>query len=139
MPRYGQRIRIRPESIDAYERLHTFFVDTYLPGARETIACRDLPDGEARYAHAVRSHTTTNLTPDEIHEIGLSEVARIRGLMEQVADDSGYGGFAGYTEYLRTSPEQQSARGLLSSMTSAAYGMSRGSRRSWRGPAPHSC
>jgi uncharacterized protein (DUF885 family) len=90
----------------AYERLHGFFVDTYLPGARSTIACRDLPDGPARYAHAVRHHTTTNLTPDEIHEIGLSEVARIRALMEQVAKDAGYDGFGGYTEYLRTSPDQ---------------------------------
>ena len=90
----------------AYGRLHDFFVDTYLPGARTAIACRDLPDGEARYAHAVRHHTTTDLTPDEIHEIGLGEVARIRTLMEQVARDAGYDGFDAYTGYLRTSPEQ---------------------------------
>ena len=70
-------------------------IDTYLPAARSSIACRDLPDGEARYAHAVRHHTTTDLTPDEIHEIGLAEVARIRTLMEQVAKDAGYDGFDG--------------------------------------------
>ena len=91
---------------EAYERFHRFFIDTYLPGARETIACRDLPDGEARYAHQVRHHTTTNLTPDEIHDIGLSEVARIRALMEEVAKGAGYDGFDAYTAYLRTSPEQ---------------------------------
>ena len=90
----------------AYERLLTYVEDTYLPGARDTIACRDLPDGEARYAHAVRHHTTTDLTPDEIHELGLSEVARIRALMEQVAADAGYRGFEDFTAYLRTSPEQ---------------------------------
>ena len=92
---------------EAYGRLHDFFVDTYLPGARSSIACRDLPDGEARYAFAVRHHTTTELTPDEIHEVGLAEVARIRTLMEQVAKDAGYEGFDGYTKYLRTSPEQR--------------------------------
>ena len=91
---------------EAYERLHGFFVDTYLPGARSSIACCDLPDGEARYAHAVRHHTTTDLTPDEIHALGLAEVARIRALMEQVAKNAGYDGFDGYTEYLRTSPDQ---------------------------------
>ena len=94
---------------EAYSRLHEFFVGTYLRGARESIACRDLPDGEARYAHAVRHHTTTDLTPDEIHGIGLAEVDRIRGLMEQVAQDAGYDGFDGYTQYLRTSPDQHHA------------------------------
>ena len=92
--------------VGAYERLHTFFVETYLPAARTTIACRDLPDGEARYAHAVRKHTTTAMTPDEIHDLGRSEVARIRALMEQVAKDEGFEGLQAYTEHLRTAPDQ---------------------------------
>ena len=91
---------------EAYERLHQFFVETYLPGARTSIACRDLPNGEARYAYAVRHHTTTDLTPDEIHAIGLEEVARIRSLMEEVARSAGYDGLEDYTGYLRTAPEQ---------------------------------
>ncbi|HUP85430.1 MAG TPA: DUF885 domain-containing protein [Acidimicrobiales bacterium] len=90
----------------AYDRFHAFFSETYLPGARTSIACRDLPDGEERYAHHVRHHTTTAMTPDEIHAIGLSEVTRIRALMEEVAEDAGYDGFDGYTAHLRTSPDQ---------------------------------
>jgi uncharacterized protein (DUF885 family) len=99
----------------AFERLRAFFVDDYLPGARETIACRDLPDGDLRYAHAVRKHTTTSMTPDEIHDLGRSEVARIRSLMEQVAKDEGYDGLQAYTDHLRTSPDQHhtSADALL--------------------------
>ncbi|HVF33122.1 MAG TPA: DUF885 domain-containing protein [Acidimicrobiales bacterium] len=93
--------------VPAYERLHAFLVDTYLPGARSSIACRDLPDGDERYAHLVRRHTTTDLSAAEIHEIGLGEVARIRGAMERVATDAGFGGFDDYAAHLRTAPEQR--------------------------------
>jgi uncharacterized protein (DUF885 family) len=93
--------------VPAYERLRSFLVDTYLPGARESIACRDLPDGEERYAHLVRLHTTTDLSPNEIHEIGLAEVARIRGEMEQVAASAGFDGFDAYAAHLRTAADQR--------------------------------
>ena len=91
----------------AYERLRAFLVDTYLPGARSTLACRDLPDGEERYAHAVRRHTTTDRSPAEIHQTGLDEVARIRSEMETVAKGAGFGGFDEYAHHLRTAPEQR--------------------------------
>jgi uncharacterized protein (DUF885 family) len=99
----------------AFERLRTFLVDTYVPGARSTIACRDLPDGEARYAHLVRLHTTTDLAPEEIHQIGLDEVARIQAEMGEVASRAGFGSFADYALHLRTSPDQhhRSAEALL--------------------------
>ncbi len=90
----------------AYQRLHSFLVDEYLPGARDSIAAVDLPDGEAWYAHRVRRMTTTDMTPEEIHELGLSEVKRIRGEMDRVIVESGFqGSFTEFTEFLRTDPQ----------------------------------
>jgi uncharacterized protein (DUF885 family) len=89
----------------AFRALHEFFTAEYLPDTRETIALRDAPDGEAWYAFLVRQSTTTSLTPEEIHHIGLDEVARIRGLMEEVVRKVEFaGGFAEFTTYLRTDP-----------------------------------
>ncbi len=90
----------------AFTRLHGFMVDEYLPGSRESIAMKDLPDGEEWYAFRVKQMTTTDLTPEEIHAIGQSEVERIRGEMDTVIADSGFeGDFAEFTEFLRTDPQ----------------------------------
>jgi uncharacterized protein (DUF885 family) len=99
----------------AYERLLDFLESTYLPGARTTTACRDLPDGEERYAHAVSVHTTTELSPAEIHDIGLAEVARIGSAMDAVAKGAGFDDLTAYALHLRTDPAQhhQSAEALL--------------------------
>lgn len=87
----------------AYRELHRFLTDEYLPGARTNIACVDLPDGKEWYAHRVRRSTTTTLSPAEIHEIGLSEVRRIRAAMEQVEAEAGFKGeLAAFFEHLRT-------------------------------------
>jgi uncharacterized protein (DUF885 family) len=87
----------------AYRRLHAFLVEEYLPRTRETIAMSALPDGAAWYDFSVRQSTTTRLTPREIHEIGLREVARIRAEMDRVMASTGYEqGFAGFVEFLRT-------------------------------------
>ncbi len=87
----------------AYRELHRFLVEEYLPGARTNIACLDLPDGKEWYAHRVRRSTTTTLSPAEIHEIGLSEVRRIRAAMEQVKAEAGFRGDLGaFFEHLRT-------------------------------------
>jgi uncharacterized protein (DUF885 family) len=79
---------ITDKIIPAYQQLRNFIGDEYLSAARESIGLSDLPNGEAWYAHMVRLRTTTDLTPDEIHQIGVDEVARIhdemRGVMEQV-------------------------------------------------------
>ncbi|MFZ9854774.1 MAG: DUF885 domain-containing protein [Limisphaerales bacterium] len=89
----------------AFRRLHRFVVDDYLPGARTQWASTRLPDGEAWYAFRARFHTTTGLTPDQIHELGLSEVRRIRGEMDKVIRDSGFtGSFAEFLTFLRTDP-----------------------------------
>jgi uncharacterized protein (DUF885 family) len=87
----------------AYERLGTVLAD-YLPACRETIGLRDLPDGEAWYAERVRHHTTTDLTPQEIHEIGLAEVDRIHAAMDQVMSSLGFDDRTAFAEHLRTDP-----------------------------------
>jgi uncharacterized protein (DUF885 family) len=90
----------------AYERLLTFVEEVYLPGARETIAMRDLPNGEAWYAYNVRQSTTTGMTPEEIHAVGLSEVQRIRAEMEAIIESTGFeGSFQDFLAFLRTDPQ----------------------------------
>ena len=89
----------------AFWRLRAHVVDSYLPDARTDIACSSLPDGAAWYAHLVRTHTTTELTPQEIHELGRQEVARIRAAMDEVIAEIGFdGGFAEFCHHLRTDP-----------------------------------
>ncbi|MFP7721602.1 DUF885 domain-containing protein [Lysobacter sp. A3-1-A15] len=91
--------------IPAYRGFHAFFNDDYLPGTRETIAAADMPDGKAYYDFLVGQFTTTDLTADEVHRIGLKEVARIRGEMEQVRAQIGFDGdLAAFFEHLRTDP-----------------------------------
>ena len=90
----------------AFEKLLAFVENEYIPAARDTIAMRDLPNGEAWYAYNVKQRTTTDLTPEQIHEIGLSEVKRIRGEMEEVIKSSGFeGSFKEFLEFLRTDPQ----------------------------------
>src|SRR5712692_268590 len=87
----------------ALQKLHDYVASTYLPGCRESIAATELPNGAAVYAFHVRWQTTTNLTPQQIHEIGLSEVKRIRAEMDKVIATTGFkGGFDDFTEFLRT-------------------------------------
>jgi len=106
--------RLKSQAIDlyknavapAYDRLHDFLVSTYIPKCRDSIAWSALPDGDAWYRLVVREHTTTDMTPDEIHALGLSEVKRIRAEMEQVAATSGFkGNLAAFENYLRTDPK----------------------------------
>ena len=78
--------------LPAYARLQAFVRDEYLPGARATTAWSALPDGKAWYAYQVRQSTTLALSPDEIHEIGLKEVARILGEMDAVRRQVGFQG-----------------------------------------------
>jgi uncharacterized protein (DUF885 family) len=75
---------IESQLVPAYRRAWEFVRDEYLPACRETIALTALPDGEAWYAYLVKTQTTSDMTPEEIHGFGLEEVARITGEMEQV-------------------------------------------------------
>jgi uncharacterized protein (DUF885 family) len=90
----------------AFEKLLTFMEEEYIPGSRESIAMRDLPNGEAWYAYNVKQMTTTDLSPAQIHQIGLDEVKRIRGEMEAIIQSTGFeGSFADFLEFLRTDPQ----------------------------------
>ena len=96
------RDQIRPRQ----EQFVTFLKDEYLPKARASLAVIDMPGGEDWYEYQARHHTTTALTPDEIHDIGLAEVARIRGLMDGVMAETGFTGtFPEFLAFLRTDPQ----------------------------------
>jgi uncharacterized protein (DUF885 family) len=103
----AEAVRLFQEEVaPAYRRLHSYLVETYLPGSRQTTAMGDLPDGPEWYAFRVRQMTTTDLSPRQIHEIGLSEVARIRGEMEKIVEETGFEGeLEAFFEYLRTDPK----------------------------------
>ena len=89
----------------AYQELYDFLVNEYLPESRDTIGISDVPNGKDWYEYLARYHTTTNLTPDEIHEIGLREVAKIRAEMEDIIEQVGWeGDFNSFLQYLRTDP-----------------------------------
>ncbi len=83
-----------------------FLREDYLPRAPETLGLVHRPGGRDLYAYLVRGYTTTDLTPDEIHAIGLSEVARIRGRMDTEMRAAGWtGDFASFLTFLRTDPQ----------------------------------
>jgi len=89
----------------AYRRLRYFLATTYVPRARESIAISALPDGEAWYAFSVRQFTTTDLTPRQLHDLGLAEVGRIRKEMDAVVARAGWkGSFAEFLRFLRSDP-----------------------------------
>ncbi len=91
--------------VPAYRRFDEFFRKEYLPASRDTVGVRDLPGGEVWYQRRIRWFTTTDLTADQIHELGLSEVARIRGEMQKVIDKVGFkGDLPAFIQYLRTDP-----------------------------------
>jgi uncharacterized protein (DUF885 family) len=89
----------------ALRKLHDYLARTYVPGARESIAMSDLPDGRAWYAYELRSNTTTDLSPAQIHQLGLAEVRRIRREMDELIASTGFAGsFADFSRFLRTDP-----------------------------------
>ena len=96
---------IKSQIIPAYVDLNNFLKNNYLPNSRSSIGLNGIPGGDKWYEYAARYHTTTNLTPDEIHDIGLREVLRIRKEMEQIITNLEWDGdFKSFLNYLRTSP-----------------------------------
>ncbi len=86
------REKIMTTIVPAYQRLGNFIGDEYLAAARETVGQYALPDGEKWYAYLVKRYTTTDMTPEEIHQVGLDEVARIKGEMLEVMKQVGFEG-----------------------------------------------
>ncbi|MGB5103171.1 MAG: DUF885 domain-containing protein, partial [Steroidobacteraceae bacterium] len=99
------RATISDELVPAYRRLRDFVRDEYLPKTRSTVAWTALPDGEAWYAFYTQEHTTTNMTAEEIHQLGLGEVARILGEMDRVTEQVGFeGDREAFFTFLETDP-----------------------------------
>jgi prolyl oligopeptidase len=97
---------IEKEVLPAYRKLDKYFNKKYLPAARGSIGLSDLPNGNAWYEHQARSYTTTRLTPDEIHRIGLDEVKRIRDEMQKIIAEVEFeGSFQEFLTFLRTDPQ----------------------------------
>ena len=87
----------------AYQAYYQFFVEQYLPAARDSIAASELPNGAAYYQNRLQHYTTLQMTPQQVHQIGLDEVRRIRAEMQAVIDDLGFSGsFAEFIQFLRT-------------------------------------
>jgi uncharacterized protein (DUF885 family) len=89
--------------IPQFQRLRDFLVDEYIPNTTESIGITEIPGGEEYYNYLIQDHTTIDLSADEVHQIGLDEVARIRGEMMDIVESEGYGNdFDGFVEFLRT-------------------------------------
>ena len=94
---------IDEQVMPAYDDYFTFMVSEYLPNARESVGASELPEGNAFYKNRIEHYTTTDLSADEIHNIGLQEVARIRAEMLRVIEQTGFDGdFDAFVNFLRT-------------------------------------
>lgn len=92
--------------VPSFAALAGFIRDEYLPATRETHGIDGVPDGQAYYAYLVRRTTTTDMTPAQIHELGLSEVVRIKASMQSVMDEVGFeGDLSAFFEYLNSDPQ----------------------------------
>ena len=96
---------IREAIVPAYREFLEFMVDEYRPGARTTLGASELTNGREYYAYLIRHFTTLDLTPDQVHEIGLKEVARIRREMDEVIREVEFeGDFDAFLQFLCTDP-----------------------------------
>jgi uncharacterized protein (DUF885 family) len=92
--------------VPAYERLLNFFEDEYFTKARTTLGATSLPGGKRFYDEQIYRYATVDMTAEEIHQLGLSEVARIRKEMEAIIKDLEFeGSFADFIQFLRTDPQ----------------------------------
>lgn len=96
------KTKVQPE----YKKLLAFMRTEYVPGMRTTLGAYDLPDGKAYYQSKIREFTTLNMTPDEIHKLGVSEVAKLHKQMIAAMKETGFkGDFPAFLHYLRTDPK----------------------------------
>ncbi|HEX4384492.1 MAG TPA: DUF885 domain-containing protein [Myxococcales bacterium] len=97
---------IREAVVPAYAKVAKFIAEEYIPGARKTIAASELPGGREYYRSQIREYVTKDISPEEIHALGLREVARIHAEMESIKTEVGFkGDFAAFLVYLRTDPQ----------------------------------
>jgi uncharacterized protein (DUF885 family) len=97
---------IEQQVVPAYKKFKEFFVKEYLPACFDQVGIWQVPHGDELYAYDVRRYTTTDLTPDQVHEIGLKEVARIRAEMDGIMKQTGFKGSRDdFFKFLRTDPQ----------------------------------
>lgn len=100
------RAAISGKVVPAFQQLRIFFVNEYVPQARTTLAAEAMPEGKAFYRQQIHEYTTLDLSPDEIHRIGLGEVARIQKEMNDIIQQVGFkGSFGEFLTFLRTDPQ----------------------------------
>jgi uncharacterized protein (DUF885 family) len=99
---------IRDAVMPAYRKLLQFYKTEYYPKARTSVSAHDLPDGDAYYRANIREYTTTDQTPEQIHQLGLQEVARIDAEMRKTMLESGFkGSFDQFLKFLKSDPQFQ--------------------------------
>ncbi len=96
---------VNSEVLPAYRRFADFIAKDYAPHGRTSIGLNSLPDGARRYQQAIREQTTTNMSPAEIHALGLKEVERINGLLTNLALKAGYKDLASFRTALNSDPK----------------------------------
>jgi uncharacterized protein (DUF885 family) len=96
---------INTDVIPAYKAFANFLRTEYAPQGRTTLAITSLPDGEKRYQNDIYARTTTRMTPDEIHHLGLSEMDRIQAEMTAIAKKEGFADLASFRASLKTNPK----------------------------------
>jgi uncharacterized protein (DUF885 family) len=95
---------VQKDVAPAYRKLAVYTKTKYLPHGRKEVGMWSLPDGTARYAYKAKSSTTTEMSPEEIHQLGLSEVARIEGQMLQTAQKLGYQDLKSFNKAVADNP-----------------------------------
>lgn len=100
---------VNNEVLPAYKQFAEFVTKDYMPYGRDTLSIESLPDGKRRYQAAIRRLTTTNLTPAQIHEIGLKEYDRIVAEMTALAKANGYADLASFREHVENDPKYKPA------------------------------
>jgi len=96
---------VNTEVLPAYKQFASFVTSEYVPAGRATLSVESLPDGKRRYQAAIRRLTTTNLSPAEIHRIGLAEYDRIVAEMTALAKANGYSDLAGFRDHIESDPK----------------------------------
>lgn len=100
------RDTIEETVMPAYRELDRYFNDTYLPACRDSIGLSSLPNGSSWYEYRTRHYTTTQMSPDDVHSLGLTEVSRIREEMQKIIDKVDFeGSFNDFLVFLRTDPQ----------------------------------
>ncbi|HCS52829.1 DUF885 domain-containing protein [Rubinisphaera sp.] len=100
------RKAIQTVIVPTFEQFEKFFLENYYPACFDEVGFKQIPNGQEFYAYRARLYTTTDMTPQEIHDIGLSEVRRIRQQMEAIMKEVEFeGSFGEFLEYLRTDPK----------------------------------